>query len=288
MEKNITHCAVIYTQNVNAHQAIQSVLTNQKHFHQLHIIDPTRAEDDRLPEGFRIPVHYHGTLEPQHFPDNAIVTIIPPHACVKSGAFEMIERNMRASTVHQTHFGVTTTKRYNKFSIFHGFLVVMLLIEWIWEILDRSKIIQTTDIKSMFVLKKGNLKYFNEETTGWRFYNPHVIPKQYGGELAELVDAPMDHIFRNHRYMKLLGFWVFPFFWSWFTLGLVYVLVAYAQFRQPILLYVVTLAGLWIWEFMISFVITGYYAKMPYRIVFSLLFPVYFVLFPFYLIFQRI
>ena len=84
MEKNITHCAVIYTQNVDAHQAIQSVLDNQKHFQQLHIIDPTRAEDDRIPEGFRIPVHYHGTLEPQHFPDNAIVTIIPPHACVKS------------------------------------------------------------------------------------------------------------------------------------------------------------------------------------------------------------
>ncbi len=277
-------------------EAIKGILANSEHVDELHLIYPSfEDEESSMYDGWKedkiklvnaeIEPVFEARIHTESLSEATVLIEIPPTCRLKLGAFDAIREQIQSAGTAQTHFALATSTEVRGFSIWTGFLVVLTVIEWIWNhFFERSKLIQYTDVRGRFVLRKGETLILPEEhQTSWRFWNANVMRKRYAGDTCVLKGMDIFARLHNHRYLGL-GLWVIPFFFFWFVYTF-----AWAPVIQNMTLWtsVYTLA-LWVLQICVAYLVSGWYIKSRYNVLFCLLFPLYFAAFPFMLVFSRL
>lgn len=277
-------------------EAIQGILTNSKHIDELHLIYPTYEDDatsmyaewphDKAKLGLAdIKVFVEARMNAESLSDANVLIEIPPTCRLKLGALEDIHDQIKSASTNQTHFALATSTQVHGFSIWTGFLVVLTVIEWFWNhLFERNKLIQCTDVRGRFVLRKGEKLIVPEESqASWRFWNANVMRKRYAGDTCVLKGLDIFARLHNHRYLGL-GLWVVPFFFVWFVSTF-----AWAPVVQNWSLWTSAYAlTLWAIELSVAYLISGWYIRNRYNLLFAALFPLYFATFPFMLVYSKL
>jgi hypothetical protein len=282
--------------------AVKSVIANKGLFNELHFIYPTfQSEEESMYPNWLltdkanlngISVFFHVMLHAKYFQSDSIIVEIPPNCEVKSGAFTTIKSAMKAANTKQTHFALSPVTSLNQFSLWHGFLIVLMMIESVWNrIFERGKLINYTDVKAYFVMKKGKINYFPEEKSGWVF-NESTIPKAYAGGTCILRPFDDDNFvmwkLHTHTNMSLIGLWIVPYSIFYFILGISWPSVLWGAISFSNVYFASYVFLVWLLEVFVSYRVGTFYISCPKRLVFSLLFPVYWFLFPYVLIYARL
>lgn len=268
-------------------RAIASVLKNLDKIRDVHIIYPNYSSDDEsMYKGWKDDKKIIGaaskaifiepSLDSKNFDSDDIVVEIPPNCELKSGAFSIIENEMKNANSNQTHLGLSTVTKFSGFSLWYGFFIVLYTIDWIWNrLFERNKLIQYTDVKARFIIKKGRTTHFPEKNIVWRFWNADTIPKIFT-ETAVLEGGNIISVLNNHSYMKI-GLWVLIYGPIWFV-------VSTAMINMPGSVYSISM---WIFGSTLAWLTTKDYVKLTGSLFYVLAFPFYFILFPILLIWSK-
>lgn len=299
-------CAVIHITNFNEspRPAIQSIIANKDRFKQIHFVYPLyqSEEDSMYPEwlkedknllGGGIEVFFHIALHAQALDANCIIVEIPANCEVKQGAFSKIQNIMKSADTKQNTCALATTTSLPYFSIWGGFFVILQVIESIWNrIFERGKLIEYTDIKAYFLIKKGKVQYF-PDNNGYLF-NMGTIPKVYSDGTAVLRPNNFS-IFEflmwrlhTHANLKLLGLWVLPYSINYFIFAISWPLILRGAFAFGDFYFASYVLLVWIVQVLFSYWISVHYIKCPKKLIYCLLFPLYWALFPWILVYARL
>jgi len=287
--------------------AIRGILANKSRVNEVRFIYPSYQDDKtsmypewsehrKELEDANVGVYFDATLNADNLSNGSVVVEVPPYCELKLGAFESISKEIGNANMAQTHFALSTSTKLRKFSLLYGFLVVLTVIDWLWNrFYEHNKLVQYTDVRGRFLLRKGQRRFLPKENEfTWRLWNSQVMPKVYAGDTAILSPPPpvsgwsyIVWLLHTHKHLGM-GFWIAPFsaIWgflsiSWFTM--LWNAIIYRSFW---------LGGyatsIWAIEICISFLICGHYIRLDYKNVFYVLFPVYFMLFPFMLMYSKL
>jgi hypothetical protein len=268
-------------------RAISSILKNLDKIRDVHIIYPNYSSDDEsMYKGWKDDkkiitaaakaVFIEPSLDSKNFDSDDIVVEIPPNCELKSGAFSIIENEMKNAKPNQTHLGLSTVTKFSGFSLWYGFFIVLYTIDWIWNrLFERNKLIQYTDVKARFIIKKGKVTHFPEKSIVWRFWNVDTIPKIFT-ETAVIEGGNIIAVLNNHSYMTI-GLWLLIYGPIWFV-------VSTAMLSMPGSVYSISM---WIFGSTLAWLTTKDYVKLTGSLFYVLAFPFYFILFPILLIYSK-
>ena len=240
--------------------------------------------------GIRIVIANH--LEPT--PDLLVVEA-PPTAKLTLGCFETLKRLEALCTPSQTEFAVSTVKKFESFSVWYGFFIIGLMIEWFWgRIWELGKFNNYADVRARFVLRKGSRHaFFAEHTLASRIRNTHMMPTAYGGNTA--IFTPHENGFEfihwyffTHRHFTLIGLWLMLYGAFYFWLAISWTGIAWAVWQYKNFYVFVYVASVWVAEALISSWVSSHHASIPYRVLLCCMFPFYFALFPFVMAYCRL
>lgn len=281
-------------------EAIKGILANRDQVKEVHFIYPSFedegtsmyrgwAKDRTELEQSHVRIFFDAKINPENLKEASVVIEVPPTCRLKLGAFESIREQIKTADATQTHFALATKTDIKGFNIWLGFLVVMTVIEWLWNrVFERNKLIQYTDVRGRFLIRKANKFLLPEESlSSWRIWNANVMPKVYAGDTAVLKGLDIFARLYHHRYFGM-GLWLIPFLviWGMLTLSWTTMIGTAIHYRS---LWMGTYAlSIWTVEVLISLAICGYYIQNRYNSLFYLLFPVYFMAFPFILVFSKL
>lgn len=285
-------------------RAVRGVVANRNRVKELHFVYPLfqdeessmypewLIEDRPKLEKAQVKIFFNARLAVEHFgSDVQIITEVPPECEMTLGAFDTVKETMKKATTTQTHFGLTTKTVLNGFSILYGFLIVSTLIDWFWNrIFERNKLIQHTDIQSRFILQKGKHRYIPEgDRFTWRLWNPSVIPKQLAGDTAVIVPRQGDYTARylNQHAHYGFGLWLLPLLSFWIVLSITWTVALYAGIKTMAFIPNSYAFGMWAAEFILCSLICGHYMESRANLFYYVMFPVYFALFPFAVVYYK-
>ena len=253
------------------------------------------GDDDSLYKGW----HRHKTehnievipsMNLKHFSDDTEVIVeVPPYVNLKLGDFENLISQSKECSVTQNQFALGTTFTSNYFNLLHGILMIMTVMEWfINRLWYGNKLINYHDVRARFIIRKGKERYLgNDYSYFWNIWNREVKRKQYGDAYIQLDNhypQSSDWLLYNNRVYN---------FGLWILFDIPFYVVISLSFSSLILYtwspWVVVGAGtgLWSFEILISFLICRHYLRVPYLLVFCFLFPIYWVSFPFILLYFK-
>jgi hypothetical protein len=282
--------------------AVKSVIANKGLFNQLHFIYPAfQTEEESMysnwllidkPNLNGVDVFFHVLEHAKNYSPESIIVRIPPNCEVKSGGFSSIKNAMKHANEKQSQFALSPVTVFNRFSIWTGFFIVLMLIETFWNrIFERGKLIEYTDVKAYFVMKKGKTQFFPDERGGGWIFNPTVIPKSYAGGtcvLRPFDDGYLMWKLHTHTNLKLMGYWILFYIPIYFMLAISWPSVLWGAISFSNIYFASYVISVWIFEVIVSYWVGSYYISCPKRIVYSLLFPVYWFFFPYVLIYARL
>ncbi len=295
--KNISIVIHITESAESARFAVKSIINNIDLIHSVHFIHPAYDTDktsmykgwteDRISLA-GTPIYFHPEMRSSDF-ESSIVCEIPPFCELKKGPLKTIEKRLRHSSHSQNHCILSTVSIYEGFSVFYGFLLVLQVIDWIWNrVFENNKLIQYTDVIARQVIRKGQKKFLPTERFSWRLWNSEVIPKIYCKESALKFGSMSSYEtlkWRLYTHKNLtFGLWIFLYFPIYITTALPWVSMTF--FGANVLVQIVVL--LWIIEFILTWLVCKDYVKMRAVFVYAALFPVYWVFFPFFLIWSKL
>ena len=205
-----------------------------------------------------------------------------------------IQNMMKSVNTKQHTCSLASTSSLPQGSFWVGFFVILQVIESIWNrIFERGKLIEYTDVKAYFLIKKGKIAQFPE--AGGYLFNPGVIPKVYSDGTAVLQQQSFASVFEylmwrlhTHANLKLLGLWIFPYFINYFILAISWPAILRGAIAFDSFYFASYVVLVYLVEIIVSYWIGTYYIKTPKRLVYSLLFPLYWALFPWVLIYARL
>jgi len=297
--------AVIHVTNFgeSPEPAVKSIIASKDRFKEVHFIYPTfqSEEESMYPswkedkvqlEGIRI--LFHILLHAHLLDSDCIIVEIPPNCAVKQGAFNKIQNMMKSVNTKQHTCSLASTSSLPQGSFWVGFFVILQVIESIWNrIFERGKLIEYTDVKAYFLIKKGKIAQFPE--AGGYLFNSGVIPKVYSDGTAVLQQQSFASVFEylmwrlhTHANLKLMGLWIFPYFINYFILAISWPAILRGAIAFDSFYFASYVVLVYVMEIVISYWIGVYYIKTPRRLVYSLLFPLYWALFPWVLIYARL
>jgi hypothetical protein len=269
-------------------QLIASLIANKADVEALYIVYPDYDGNPIYPEWARdeavlgVPVYFVATFDPKTV--DGIIVNVPANCELKLGAFESIRQHMSRATESQTHFALTPHVRCETHSLFYGFLFIMQTIDWIWNrIYERNKLIQTSDVQARFVIRKGRRSFVPEPKFIWRFWNTAVIPKvQTSSAVLHLRNGWSDVVttLKYHSHQGF-GLWLIPYLSTYLVLAVTWNAFVYNGVMAPYTI------GMWLAEILVCYLICSAAFTAPRAYIYYLLFPVYWLLYPFVLIHAR-
>ena len=278
--------------------AIKSVVANVNDFSKLLIVFPGYEESNALYKDFDADKAYleeHDT-EIQVVPKLSIdyiqspsIVEIPAYCRFKPGGMEMVRRQIVEAPDSVTHFALSTVTSLSDFSPFYGFLVLMEVINWIRSrILERGKLYQYNDVRIRHVVQCGKRRYLPERQFIWRLWNNGCAWRLYGGETAVMAPptnrAGYDYVMWALYTNTSMGLspWLLLFLGQW----LLFLLPAWGLVIKWNIdsLWIL---GVWCIEILCTAMVTQNYMKIKAGVIFSILFPVYWILFPFTLVYAK-
>jgi len=285
----------------NCREAVQGILANRDQVKELHLVYPSFEdekrsmyngwlEDREALEKSHVCVSFDAKLNPDNLTGVGTVVEVHPTCRLKLGAFESIRQQISSANAVQTHFALATKTQVDGFSIWYGFLVVLTVMEWLWNrVFERNKLIQYTDVRGRFLVRKANCHFLPSESLAWwRVWNSNVMPKVYAGDTAVLKGCNMFARLYNHRYFGI-GLWLVPFLVIWGILSLSWTSMIYAALQYRSLWVGGYALSIWAVEIMLCLLICRHYIhNSKYDTLFYVLFPVYFATFPFILVYSKL
>lgn len=287
-------------------RAVQGVILNHKMVKELHFVYPmfqdeeTSMYDDWLKvdrpklEQAGVKIHFDARLAIENFgPDIETVTEVPAECKLTLGAWQSIRDASKRASINQTHLGLSTkTDLSGRFSFMYGFLIVSCLIDWFWgRIFERNKLIQHYDVRTRFVLQKGKHRHLPDENRFiWRLWNPDVIPKVFAGETATIVPSSPDYTtryFSQHRHYRFGG-WLLPLFLCWVIASFTWPVALYSAVTQWTWMPSMYTFAIWAIEFVLCSLICGKYVETRANVLYYALFPFYFIMFPFVVVYSKL
>jgi hypothetical protein len=203
---------------------------------------------------------------------------IPTGCKINLGMVQRITNTIRDAEFEEkiTHVAIPTRIEMPSFNPLHGFAFVCLAIEWIWNLFENGKLYNYTDVRIIaMVTKGGSGRFLAPRRRTWRVWNENCVKKGAPSESNLVGWTP--YIFRRHLHMKLWGFWVLPYITA-------YIMLAIPLFWGSFSAYTATI---WALQSTYAYLVGKKYAKSNYTLLFALLFPIYWALFPIYLIYER-
>ena len=265
--------------NESPRRAIQSILNNLNYVDQVRIVNPYFTNEKDMYKGWeedkkKLNVIIEPELKEKELGD--IVVEIPPNCDLKSGAFNTIEKRLRHSNDNQNTLALIPQLNLKGFGIMQGYFIVLYLIDWFWNRLyENNKLIQYTDIQARYMMRKGSKKFLPKPKFSQRFWNVETIPK-IPVDTAVLEDQNIMQTLYNHQNMRF-GLWILTYFLVWFFLTTLFVALP-GQFYSIVF---------WGVGSLLSYLTTQFYIKTNYKLFYVLLFPLYWVTFPFILIYAK-
>lgn len=268
-----------------------SIISNVKYVKDVYIVYPEYDgkplyqgwnEDLEALKNANVAYYFSASIVVKEFKDSSIVVEVSSDSELKLGAFETIHQEMSRANEAQTHFALSPDMDCGAgFSPLHGFLVIMLTIDWFWNrIFERNKLIQSYDVQARFILKKGKRVFLPERSFIWRFWNSSVIPKVRTHSAVTHVGDDVLQLLGTHAHQRI-GLWLFPYLavylvltFSWSTMILYQQMLPYA-------------IGIWVAEIAVSFMICNGRMRTANNRLYFVLFPIYWVMYPFFLIHAR-
>lgn len=291
--------------NENPHRALVSIEENKYAFSDVVIVNPFYVSDQRMYPNY---VEDKAAIEAPYDLGNGnmrVVTVtqveefnvahckgyyvleIPPHCEFKRGAVELLHTQVGKSTVHQTHLGLSTSTLFQDFSIMYGFVVICQVMSWYWtRIWERGKLYQYTDLRCTAILQRGKTRFVAPSQFSWRFWNNGCIPVMYGAEVA--ICKPQQRgweyvVWLLHTHTNFTwGLWLFPYsffyiIYSLAGLGLFY----YRNWDSFYML------AVYFVEVVSTVFICQSYTNLRHIMFYALMFPLYWIAFPFILVFSK-
>jgi hypothetical protein len=283
--------------------AVKSIIANKDRFKEVHFIYPSFQseeesmylgwKDDKINLGEHIRVLFHVMLHAHLLDPDCIIVEIPPNCEMKQGAFTKIQNIMRSLDTKQNTCSLASTNSLPQGSFWVGFFIILNVIETIWNrLFERGKLIEYTDVKAYFLLKKGKVAYFPD--SGGYLFNSGTVPKVYSDGTAVLKQnfaSVYEHLMwrlHNHANLKLMGLWIFPYSINYFILAISWPAILRGAIAFDNVYFASYVLLVYFVEVIFSYWIGSYYIKTPKRLVYSLLFPIYWALFPWILIYARL
>lgn len=247
------------------------------------------ANTDKLP-GFKI----HSSVDAIRFgADVAMVVEVPPTCELTLGALDRAVSALERGSEQQTIVGVSSSFVDAGFSPLYGFLIVLSVIDWIWNVfLELGKLTQHTDVRARYLLRKGTGRCVLPpyKRFSWRVWNPEVMRGEYGGDVARSrrwnTATPGDYVawvLHTHEHLGF-GLWWFPALILWFSRLVIHFVFLYGQHWT---MYGFN-ASLVSAEIMLAFFIGKNYVRVPYFLLWCALTPIYVMAFPFMVFFSKI
>lgn len=278
--------------------AVKSVVSNVNHFSKLLIVFPGYDESNELYKDFEEDKAYleeHDTeilVIPKlsiDYVENHSIVEIPAYCRFKPGGMEMIRRQIADAPNSVTHFAMSTVTALPDFSLFYGFLMLVEVINWIRSrITERGRLYQYNDVRIRHVVQCGKRRYLPERQFIWRFWNNGCAWRLYGGDAAVMMPpndrTGYDYVMWTLYTNTTMGFsaWLFVFMGVWLSLLLpAYGLVVKWNIDSMWIL------GAWFAEILFSALVAQNYLKLKMGVLFSVFFPVYWMLFPFTLVYAK-
>lgn len=269
-----------------------SVLNNKQFVKDVHIIHPTFKGNEQHNKLYLdqlrsngIQVKRDASYDPANFDNSDVILWIPPYCEMTLGDFNELQYRANTANEKQTHFGLGTTYTLPGFSIFYGYISVMMVIQWVMNVFwNHRKLYFFSDIRGYFLINKGNHKFIPSEYSYlWNIWNPNVMRKNYkNATIYHEQKRESSYSFTKWLIYHNLpfGLWILIFLPIWGFISLSFVsLVANFVFQYN---WIVTVSGVgfWILEFIISCLIGFSYSKNNFTLIYGLLFPIYWVMFP--------
>lgn len=282
----------------NPHNAIKSVIANVNEFAKLLVVfpgyDPSVPlykdwpEDSKYLEEHNTEIMIVPKLSVDYVQSDSVMEIAP-YCALRPGGIEILRRQMKETPVDVTHFALSPVTTLPDYSPFYGFLVVMQLLNWFRSrIFERGKLYQYDDVRVRHIVQIGKVRHLPERQFVWRYWNTGCAFRLYGGETA-IISPPADRTGYDYVMWALytnstmcFGWWMLPFVaFLWVPL----VLPAYGLLKLNV--DSIWILGVWFTEFILSLFITKHTVRMPNAAIYCFLFPVYWILFPFTLIYAK-
>lgn len=282
--------------NESCKAAVAGLISCQKYFKQIIFVHPSYVDDEtsmyngwiedreKLKSVSQIDFVYD--LKAHSIHGDSIIEITP-YCQLRPGGIEHLHAQIKASSVQETHFGLTTDIIVRDWSLFYGFLVISQFIDWWWQrVWNRGKLYQYTDVRVRTLICKGGQRYLPETSFFWRVWNNGCKSRIYGKDYAQTW-APRGYgftlwYFYNHLHYRW-SWWLFPY--SFFYI--IYTLAGWALIvnRNYTSLYIL---AIYLFQTISSYFICESYMKISNGALYYLAFPIYWALFPFFLIHAKL
>ena len=221
-----------------------------------------------------------------------IVLNVHPYDKFKESDIIKLKDRIKNSNRYQTVFAISSVIVSNPDPMWmwiNGFLLVDIVWSWIQSFWDRNKLYNNTDLIAQCVVSKGGKNYTAPSVpTGIfaRFSKSEYSPKIYSD--TSVIKAPVNNFedllrhFSSHNFYGM-GLWILVYFGYWISLigGIFYPIILGNVSTFLILLSL-------IFQACIIMLITNAYVKMPIRFLLCLLYPAFFVAFPFVIIASKL
>lgn len=167
-----------YNEPIDA--AIQSVVACHKEF--VHVTVVSRAGPPILPKRYQDMLHkvnvpFTFTTKPEHelvIPDTAQYAVnLEPMCVVEPIVFtNLLEHMNRQDNVQRTHFSVVSRiEDEARFRLAYGWLLVLVVFEYMWWAWDNCKLMLTRYVHLRKVVRYGKISKIAPHQLGWRIYN---------------------------------------------------------------------------------------------------------------------
>jgi hypothetical protein len=276
--------------------AIKSILAHKKYAKDVKVVYAGYSgEDHSLYNGWhedkkKLNIQVIPILDLKYFDnDTALVVEVPPFAQMYLGDFENLEKQSQESTsLTQTQFSLGTTLTSQYSSILYGFLMIMTVMEWfINRLWYNGKFIQNTDIRCRFVVTKGVTRHIgNDYSYVWNILNREVKRKQYSNAIIDvgINNQVVNWILSKHK-MFSFGLWILAYVPFYIFVSLSFSSMVLYSWSPWIV--VGAGSGIWLFEILISFLICRSYCKIPYLLAYCIMFPLYWITFPYALLYFK-
>jgi hypothetical protein len=279
----------------NPKTAIKSVIAHKKFVKRVKIVYARYpGQDHSFYHGYaedceEIEVDVITKLDAKYFGnDDNVIIEIPPNCDMRLGDFQKLEEisKDKSRPVEETQFSLGTTFFSNTFNLMHGVIMIMMLMEWlIGRVFYFGKHISHYDIRGRFIIRKGNQQQYLSEPFKyrWNLIMNDVKRKEYECATIDITNNIRWLLYNNTTFA--FGLWIFVYIPIYVFLSLSFNSVWFYKMSPWILLTITTTS--WSFFSLASFLLMRQYIKVPYLFVYCILFPFYWISFPYILLYYK-
>lgn len=228
-------------------------------------------------------------LDAKYFSDDDNVIIeVPPNCDMRLGDFQKLEEMSKDKSrpVEETQFSLGTTLVSEQVNLLHGIVMIMMLMEWvIGRVFYFGKLISHYDIRGRFIIRKGDQHQYIAAPFRykWNLIMNDVRRKEY--ECATInITNNIRWLLQNNTTFSF-GLWILVYIPIYVFFSLSFNSIWFYKWSPWILMTVTTTS--WSVVSLISFFLMRQYLRVPYLVVYCILFPFYWISFPYILLFYK-